>query len=192
MTRKEVTELFGVMLLAWPNAEMFKGGVQKLGPTIELWAKCLPDVDFWTGQQALIRLCQICKFPPTIAEFREQVGTVNTDIDRRCEFEWSRIRLDLDAGQTPQEIFDGLPPGSLSRLAITAIGGPDKIIQPCGLLNYYGFEEAFRNAIKAQGALPGGNHQKVGSESRQAAATLDRYDNRIRRNNHGKRYVCSN
>lgn len=50
MTRKEMTEIFSVMLLAWPNAEMFKGGVQKLGPTIELWTACLPDVDFWQGQ----------------------------------------------------------------------------------------------------------------------------------------------
>lgn len=41
MTKKEMTELFGVMLLAWPNAEMFKGGVAKLGPTIELWTACL-------------------------------------------------------------------------------------------------------------------------------------------------------
>lgn len=41
MTKKEMTELFSVMLLAWPNAEMFKGGVAKLGPTIELWTACL-------------------------------------------------------------------------------------------------------------------------------------------------------
>lgn len=46
MTKKEMTELFSVMLLAWPNAEMFKGGVAKLGPTIELWTACLTDVDF--------------------------------------------------------------------------------------------------------------------------------------------------
>ena len=58
MTRKEMTEIFSVMLLAWPNAEMFKGGVQKLGPTIELWTACLPDVDFWQGQQAVIKLCR--------------------------------------------------------------------------------------------------------------------------------------
>lgn len=170
MTRKEVTELFSVMLLAWPNAEMFKGGVQKLGPTIELWAKCLPDVDFWTGQQALIRLCQVCKFPPTIAEFREQVEGVNNSIKERTSLEWSLIRMELDMGKTPWQVFDELHPESLSRLAMISMGGPEKIIQECGLLNYYGFEEAFRNAIRSQGALPGTNQQRVGSGSRQAAA----------------------
>lgn len=170
MTRKEVTELFSVMLLAWPNAEMFKGGVQKLGPTIELWAKCLPDVDFWTGQQALIRLCQVCKFPPTIAEFREQVEGVNNSIQERTSLEWSFIRLELDTGKSPREIFDGLHPESLSRLAMISMGGPEKIIQECGLLNYYGFEEAIRNAIMSQSALPGSNHQRVGSGARQTAA----------------------
>ena len=54
VTTKEMTEIFSVMLLAWPNAEMFKGGVAKLGPTIELWTACLSDVDFWLGQQAVI------------------------------------------------------------------------------------------------------------------------------------------
>lgn len=75
MTKKEMTEIFSVMLLAWPNAEMFKGGVAKLGPTIELWTDCLSDVDFWLGQQAVIRLCRECKFPPSIAEFKEKQTT---------------------------------------------------------------------------------------------------------------------
>lgn len=170
MTRKEMTELFSVMLLAWPNAEMFKGGVQKLGPTIELWAKCLVDVDFWTGQQALIRLCQVCKFPPTIAEFREQVDGVNNSIRERTSLEWSLIRMELDMGKTPRQVFDGLHPESLGRLAMISMGGPEKIFQECGLLNYYGFEEAIRDAIKSQGALPGTNQQRVGSGSHQTAA----------------------
>ena len=165
MTRKEVTELFSVMLLAWPNAEMFKGGVQKLGPTIELWAKCLPDVDFWTGQQALIRLCQVCKFPPTIAEFREQVENVNTDIRRRTELEWSIICSELHFGTTPQQIYAGLQPGSLGRLAIDAMGGPDNIIQKNGLLNMYGFADAVRAVISSQGdkqpALERGDRQNA-------------------------------
>lgn len=170
MTRKEMTELFSVMLLAWPSAEMFKGGVQKLGPTIELWTKCLPDVDFWTGQQALIRLCQVCKYPPTIAEFREQVENVNKDIYRLTEFEWSRIKGDLWNGCTPQQIFNGLPPDSLGRLAIIAMGGPDSLIQPCGLMNYYAFEESLRKVIQAQGALEAGSNQRIGGGSSNTAA----------------------
>lgn len=33
MTHKEMSEIFAVMLLAYPNAEVFKGGIAKLGPT---------------------------------------------------------------------------------------------------------------------------------------------------------------
>lgn len=46
MTHKEMTEIFAVLLLAYPNAEIFKGGIKKLAPTINLWVTCLPDVDF--------------------------------------------------------------------------------------------------------------------------------------------------
>ena len=87
MTKKEMTELFSVMLLAWPNAEMFKGGVAKLGPTIELWTACLTDVDFWLGQQAVIRLCRECKFPPSIAEFKEKADAVKREIDSRISLQ---------------------------------------------------------------------------------------------------------
>lgn len=54
MTHKEMSEIFAVMLLAYPNAEVFKGGIAKLGPTINLWVTCLPEIDFWTGQQAVV------------------------------------------------------------------------------------------------------------------------------------------
>lgn len=84
-----MTEIFSVMLLAWPNAEMFKGGVAKLGPTIELWAACLSDVDFWLGQQAVIRLCRECKFPPSIAEFKEKADNVQQEIRSRIDLEWN-------------------------------------------------------------------------------------------------------
>ena len=80
MTQKEMTEIFGIMLLAYPNAEAFKGGIQKLVPTIQLWCSCLPDVDFWTGQQAVIKLCRECKFPPTIAEFKEKAEDIRSEI----------------------------------------------------------------------------------------------------------------
>ena len=76
MTKKEMTELFSVMLLAWPNAEMFKGGVAKLGPTIELWTACLTDVDFWLGQQTVIRLGRGCKFPASSAECKVEADAV--------------------------------------------------------------------------------------------------------------------
>ena len=88
MTNKEMSELFSVMMLAWPNAEMFKGGVAKLAPTIKLWTSCLPEIDFWTGQQALIKLCRVCKYPPTIAEFKSRL----TSSTKRSRAPFSKYR----------------------------------------------------------------------------------------------------
>ena len=60
MTRAEVTEIFAVLMMAYPNAEMFKAPDKdslkaKLAPTITLWTTCLRDIDFWAAQQAVIR-----------------------------------------------------------------------------------------------------------------------------------------
>ena len=82
MTHKEMSEIFAVMLLAYPNAEVFKGGIAKLGPTINLWVTCLPEIDFWTGQQAVVKLVRECKFPPTIAEFKEKAEKVQAEVRR--------------------------------------------------------------------------------------------------------------
>ena len=81
MTRQEMTKLFALMMLAWPKAEMFQR--DKMKPTIALWAACLPEVDFLTGQAATIRLCRECKFPPTIAEMREAAENVRKEISRK-------------------------------------------------------------------------------------------------------------
>lgn len=83
MTRQEMTKLFALMMLAWPKAEMFQR--DKVKPTIALWAACLPEVDFLTGQAATVRLCRECKFPPTIAEMREAAENVRKDVESRVK-----------------------------------------------------------------------------------------------------------
>lgn len=94
MTHKEMSEIFAVMLLAYPNAEVFKGGIAKLGPTINLWVTCLPEIDFWTGQQAVVKLVRECKFPPTIAEFKEKAEKVQAEVRARIDQAWSYLKLD--------------------------------------------------------------------------------------------------
>lgn len=93
MTNKEMTELFSVMMLAWPNAETLKGGITKLAPTIKLWTSCLSDIDFWTAQQALLRLCQKLKFVPTIADLRNEAATVRGEIESQARFHWDMYHL---------------------------------------------------------------------------------------------------
>ena len=128
MTHKEMSEIFAVMLLAYPNAEVFKGGIAKLGPTINLWVTCLPEIDFWTGQQAVVKLVRECKFPPTIAEFKEKAEAVQAEVKARIGRAWDAFKLQANLGKTPLEFFAGLPADSNTRRAIEMIGGPDRLI----------------------------------------------------------------
>ena len=109
MTRAEVTEIFAVLMMAYPNAEMFKAPDKdslkaKLAPTITLWTTCLRDIDFWAAQQAVIRVCQTCKFPPTIAEMREAAETVlhevRSEISNAYLMARSELQLARLAGRT--------------------------------------------------------------------------------------------
>lgn len=171
MTRKEMTEIFSVMLLAWPNAEMFKGGVQKLGPTIELWTACLPDVDFWTAQQAVIKLCRECKFPPSIAEFKEKAGAVQSEGKASIDQSWSMLKLDMQINGSPDAAVARLPKDSATYRVVQAIGGPSKLIiteehtygdgrkEIVERYNYYEFVAAYEKLIRQTSALGGGQHK---------------------------------
>ncbi len=128
MTQKEMTEIFGVLLLAYPNAEVFKGGIQKLAPTINLWCTCLADVDFWTAQQAVIKLCRECKFPPTIAEFKEKADAVTAEVKQQIDSDWNLfLRQPIRFGNaTPQEVYDKAP--EKIKAIVDDMGGPDKLL----------------------------------------------------------------
>lgn len=128
MTHKEMSEIFAVMLLAYPNAEVFKGGIAKLGPTINLWVTCLPEIDFWTGQQAVVKLVRECKFPPTIAEFKEKAEKVQAEVRARIDQAWNYLKLDMDFGKTPEEAVARLSEGTDIRRVIEAMGGPSRLI----------------------------------------------------------------
>lgn len=169
MTKKEMTEIFSVMMLAWPNAEMFKGGTQKLAPTIELWTVCLSDVDFWTAQQAVIKLCRECKFPPSIAEFKEKATSVQYELSGRIDMAWRDVKWELERHETPEAALHELS-DTLAEQAIAAMGGPGALIvqsmhiygdgrtEPCEYYNYDGFKKAATKIIQSKPAL-GGNRR---------------------------------
>lgn len=164
MTGKEMTELFAVMLLAWPNAETFKGGIAKLAPTIKLWVSCTADVDFWTGQQAVIRLCQHCKFPPTIAEFREQVDNVNQDIKSITNRTFQEIRNAEHMYGSIEAFYAELPLGDFTRTVIDTVGGVaalTRISKDVGgreysMWNLSAIEDACQTVIRGRPAMVGG------------------------------------
>lgn len=165
MTKKEMTEIFSVMLLAWPNAEMFKGGMQKLGPTIELWTACTTDIDFWTAQQAVIKLCQECKFTPTIAEFREKAASITQEVCARIQSSWDMLRFDIRQAKSPEIAFAKLPEGCDIKMVIVAMGGPAALLvkrvrefadgrkEDYEAYNFDGFAAAFEQLIRSRNNL---------------------------------------
>lgn len=174
MTNKEMTELFAVMLLAWPNAETFKGGIAKLAPTIRLWTSCTADVDFWTGQQAVIRLCKKCKFPPTIAEFQEQVGSVNDDIKNLIGRTYRGIRSAKALYGSIADFYAKLQPGSFTKMVIDTVGGIEALYRTwtdnsgsvCSVWNLQKIEDACRSVIRGQPELVGGQCIEITAQSR--------------------------
>ena len=126
MTIKETTEIFSLMLLAWPNAENFKGGIQKLEPTIKLWAKCLPDVDFWVAKRAVIKLCRECKFPPTIAEFKSKADEIKAKIENKIYSDFSEIRTESLFCDSLEELYQKLP--ERLKLVVNDMGGAKKLV----------------------------------------------------------------
>ena len=75
MTRAEVTEIFAVLMMAYPNAEMFKAPDKdslkaKLAPTITLWTTCLRDIDFRT-QKVIEAMGGIDAFMPPDKKYFE-------------------------------------------------------------------------------------------------------------------------
>ena len=151
MTKKEMSEIFGGMILAWPNAEMFKGGLQKLKPTVELWTACLPEIDFETGQSVLRELCRKCKFPPTIAEFREEAEAMGERIESASVAAWMMLRTDMEL-TSPKQAFDELPDDHLTKRAISSMGGPEHLVirfaSGVTMYNYDGFISAYKQLLQ--------------------------------------------
>lgn len=141
MTNKEMAEIFGVMLLAWPRAEAFQDGISKLGPTIKLWANCTQEIDFWTGQQAMRRLCMTQKFPPTIAEFREQAAEFKKDLWYTVRGVFDELDMMDSLGISLEDYYAGLPQDDFKRKVISAMGGVDKLTDPGGQWNHQGFQD---------------------------------------------------
>lgn len=164
MTNKEMSELFSVMMLAWPNAEMFKGGINKLAPTIKLWTSCLPEIDFWTGQQALVKLCRVCKFPPTIAEFKEQADVLNQEIKSRIGEIETEIRCAATWHGSLEQWYEQLPNGTTTKALVDRMGGISALYEThthngetYSLWKWSELEAEYHKFLREKKTLPGGS-----------------------------------
>lgn len=163
MNRAEMTEIFAVLMIAYPQAEVFKAESQqalkeKLAPTISLWTTCLQDIDFWTAQQAVVRVCKSCKFPPTIAEMREAAEDVKHQVKSEIEWAYMTARSAVETlvdGETLSDAYASLP--ARSKKVIDAMGGMEAFApadKP--LFNMAGFEQTYERMLRSNPVgLPG-------------------------------------
>jgi len=158
MTEKEMSEIFSVMLLAYPNAECFKGGKEKLLPTIKLWHRCCLDVDFWTAQRAVYKLITECKYPPTIAEFLEKAKATTDEVNEFANMVYHRIRSTVDIfgiEKAGEHLVD------FDRDIVRRIGGIDKILSDDRkMFRYDAIIAACIQTARSEPAMPGGKPQK--------------------------------
>lgn len=159
MTKREMGEIFSVFSIAYPDKKPFSGKPDDILPAVELWCACLPEVDFWTGLQAARRLCRECKFPPTIAEFKEKADAVVGEVTKLIDEAWFLIQTPMRfSGMSPAEAYARLPNGA-TKAAIDAMGGPDKLlIVRWGetYLDFEGFQRAYKALLRDErAALPG-------------------------------------
>lgn len=76
MTQAEVAKLLTIMASAWPQFEPSEDKVL-------LWHEMLQDVDYQLAQVALKSLVARRTFPPSIAEFRQEVLAISTPAEDR-------------------------------------------------------------------------------------------------------------
>lgn len=161
MTKAEMTEIFAVMRLNYRHAKMFEGGMESLAPTIKLWTAALPEVDYWTGQKALMSVLRTCKYPPTIAEFKEAADAVSRKVQRQIDDSIAMLRVHaMASNSTIEEICAEQAPGTLIQLAITEIGGPSAMNKD-NPRRWEQFSDAYYRVLQKQSparaniALPG-------------------------------------
>jgi len=128
VTEKEIIKLFSLMTLTWPNAELFKGGVAKLTPTIQFWTSCLSDINYWIAQQAIFHLCKELTFPPTIADLRKESEAIVSDINEQIDNAMHDIRAGEILYGTLEDYYKNLPSESRIKTVIDVMGGPDRLV----------------------------------------------------------------
>jgi len=121
MTKREINALFGLFALNWPSSSFAKTDPKEKMTVISLWEKCTPDIDWWTAEQAAIRLLKECKFAPTIAEFREKAADVTHDLELEATTAMNILILERRSHRLA-EFINGLPPENKTRVAFEANG----------------------------------------------------------------------
>lgn len=158
MTEKEMMECFGIMMTNgnWERASMFHP--QKIAQTVQFWTRCLSDVDSHIAQMAIVKLCQECTYPPTIADFRAKTQEVIQEIESQINDDILTIRSAEVLYGSLQAFFNQLPPGRM-KTCITKMGGPNALIKQMQdgfqMWNIEGYRSTYWSLIRRKVELQG-------------------------------------
>ena len=101
MNEKDVIGILALFKAAYPNSykDLKKQALQGI---ISVWTSQLADVPPVIGSLATHKLISICKFPPSIAEFREMVAKIK--LEAKDAVIMRMHRLDADTPETEYEM----------------------------------------------------------------------------------------
>jgi len=144
MTKKELSEIFSLWSLNWPNAELFQGGKEMLNARITLYANRLQDVGYWFGRKGALVSIDTRRFPPTIAEYRADIETGRKELLEMADFRFNLLRNEIPNGKESdlQAAYGRLLP--CVREVVDSMGGMEQIFcADMPFLDQHKFQEAF-------------------------------------------------
>lgn len=74
MQREEAAKLIKLIAASYPNAPAFSTP-EKVKAAIDLWAEMFEKDDYARARENVLRWIESSKFPPTVAELKEMIGT---------------------------------------------------------------------------------------------------------------------
>ena len=74
MQREEAAKLVKLIAASYPNAAAFSTP-EKVKAAIDLWAEMFEKDDYARARENVLRWIESNKFPPTVAELKEMIGT---------------------------------------------------------------------------------------------------------------------
>ncbi len=122
MTKENVTELLGLIRIAYPRfyANLTK---QDALATIELWYSMFKDMEYEVVKVAVNSLINTLEFPPTIADVKNEIYKLSTVDENNALDEWNAIKGAIRNGiYYAGEMFERLPP-----IAKKFCGSPNQI-----------------------------------------------------------------
>lgn len=159
MNRKEISEIFSLWSLNWPNAEMFQGDRNLLNARITLYANRLQEVSYWFGRKGALISIDTRRFPPNIAEYREDISKAKAASEMISGMWFDQLRF-ADTRNGLEAAYTELP--QPVQEIVDEMGGMKRVYIPgTQILDGTGFEAAYiRLQMRRENWLPAGENRE--------------------------------